>query len=60
VLEDLARTDDALPCYEHAIHADADLADAHWNLSLLYERAGRHRDALRHLAVYRKLTAKRR
>jgi tetratricopeptide (TPR) repeat protein len=56
VLEDLARSDDALPCYEHAIHADAELADAHWNLSLLYERGGRRQEAIRHLAIYRRLT----
>ena len=51
------RPDEALPCYESAVQHDAKLADAHWNLSLLYEKAGRHQDAIRHLAVYRRLTS---
>jgi tetratricopeptide (TPR) repeat protein len=55
VLEDADRAADALPCYQAAVRADASLADAHWNLSLLYERAGRRQEALRHLAIYRRL-----
>jgi len=31
------------------------LADAHYNLALLYERAGRKQDAVRHLAIFRRL-----
>ena len=56
VLEDGDRADDALPCYESAVRADDTLADAHWNLSLLYERRGRRQEAIRHLAIYRRLT----
>jgi tetratricopeptide (TPR) repeat protein len=56
VLEDAERSDDALPCYESAVRADDTLADAHWNLSLLYERRGRRQEAIRHLAIYRRLT----
>ncbi len=56
VLEDDERSDEALPCYEAAVRADDSLADAHWNLSLLYERAGRRQQAIRHLAIYRRLT----
>jgi tetratricopeptide (TPR) repeat protein len=56
VLEDADRSDDALPCYESAVRADDTLADAHWNLSLLYERRGRRQEAIRHLAIYRRLT----
>lgn len=56
VLEDAERADEALPCYEAAVRTDADLADAHWNLSLLYERSGRRREAIRHLAIYRRLS----
>jgi len=55
VLEDAERGDEALPCYEAAVRADDTLADAHWNLSLLYERAGRRHEAIRHLAIYRRL-----
>jgi hypothetical protein len=38
------------------VRADDTLADAHWNLSLLYERGGRRQEAIRHLAIYRRLT----
>jgi tetratricopeptide (TPR) repeat protein len=60
LLEDLARPDDAAAAYEQAVHAEPTLADAHYNLSLLHERAGRERDALRHLAIYRRLCPRRR
>ncbi len=56
VLEDADRSEDALPCYEAAVRSDDTLADAHWNLSLLYERGGRRQEAIRHLAIYRRLT----
>jgi tetratricopeptide (TPR) repeat protein len=59
VLEDRSRPDEALGCYERAVEADGELADAHWNLSLLYERAGRGQDALRHLTIYRRLISRR-
>src|SRR5262249_16717893 len=55
VLEDAERAAEALPCYEAAVQADETLADAHWNLSLLYEPAGRRHEAIRHLAIYRRL-----
>ena len=55
VLEDADRSGEALPCYEAAVQADDTLADAHWNLSLLYERGGRRQEAIRHLAMYRRL-----
>lgn len=57
VLEDRHDPDEALACYERAVEADKTLADAHWNLSLLYERAGRAEDALRHLTIYRRLVS---
>jgi DNA-binding transcriptional MerR regulator len=59
VLEDLARPDDAVGCYEHAVGADSNLADAHYNLALLYERSGREQEALKHLAIYRRLAPRR-
>jgi tetratricopeptide (TPR) repeat protein len=55
LLEDRGRPDEALPCYERAVRADPGLADAHYNLALLYERAGRKQDAVRHLAIFRRL-----
>jgi tetratricopeptide (TPR) repeat protein len=58
VLEDTNRADEALGCYEKAVKAEPELADAHWNLSLLYERGGRHRHAIRHLAIYKRLTTR--
>jgi tetratricopeptide (TPR) repeat protein len=60
LLEDRDRPADALACYEHAIEVAPDLADAHYNLALLYERTGRQREALRHLAIFRRLTPRRR
>jgi tetratricopeptide (TPR) repeat protein len=59
LLEDRDRPDEALPCYQNAVRADASLADAHYNLALLYERAGRHREAVRHLAIFRRLSPSR-
>jgi tetratricopeptide (TPR) repeat protein len=53
--EDTGRADEALAAYERAVRADPTLADAHYNLALLYERRGRRQDAVRHLAVYRRL-----
>jgi hypothetical protein len=35
------------------------MADAHFNLALLYEKLARPKDALRHMARYRALTAAR-
>jgi hypothetical protein len=36
---------------------DPRLADAHFNLSRLYEKAGKRAAALRHLGAYRRLTS---
>jgi tetratricopeptide (TPR) repeat protein len=59
LLEDRARPAEALPCYERAVRADPNLADAHYNLALLYERVGRKQDAVRHLAIFRRLAPNR-
>ncbi len=56
VLEDLGRPDDAIIAYEQTVGADPSCADAHYNLSRLYERAGKQVAALRHLRTYQKLT----
>lgn len=56
-LEDLGRTDDAIQAYAAAIELDPDNADAHYNLAGIYERRGDKQAALRHLKMYRALTA---
>jgi tetratricopeptide (TPR) repeat protein len=57
LLEDLDREEEAVKTYRHAIDLDGALADAHFNLARLHEKAGRRRDAIRHLTAYRRLTA---
>jgi len=56
-LEDLDRMEDAMAAYTSAIDLDPDNADAHYNLAGIYERRGDKQSALRHLKVYRALTA---
>ena len=57
LLEDLRRKAEAIEAYEAALRADPDLADGHYNLALLYEQAAQPKNALRHMARYRRLTA---
>lgn len=59
LLEDLDRHSEALVAYREALALDPQLADAHYNLALLYERSGRPKDALRHLLAYRRLSGER-
>lgn len=56
LLEDLGRKPEAADAYRGALRADPKLADAHYNLALLYDRCGQPKEALRHLAQYRRLT----
>jgi len=56
LLEDLERKAEAIRAYESALREDPNLADGHYNVALLYEEAGRDKDAIRHMARYRKLT----
>jgi tetratricopeptide (TPR) repeat protein len=58
LLEDLERRAEAAECYEAALRHDARMADCHYNLALLCEALERPRDAIRHMAQYRKLVAK--
>ncbi len=58
-LEDLKRRADAIKAYEAAIAAEPTLADAYFNLSRLYEAAGKRAAALRHLSRYRLLVRRR-
>ena len=53
--EDQQRPEEARQLYEAALKQDGALADAHYNLGLLHQTAGRARDALRHFSAYRKL-----
>jgi len=59
LLEDMNRRAAAVEAYTAALREDDSLADAHYNLALLYKQLGRPRDAIRHLALYRRLTQKR-
>jgi tetratricopeptide (TPR) repeat protein len=58
LLDDLNRRAEAVEAYEAALHADPAMADAHHNLALLYEALARPREAIRHMAQYRRLVAK--
>lgn len=55
-LEDLGHVPEAITAYERAVELDPDLADAHYNLSRLFEQVGRRDAAFRHLKAYRQLT----
>ena len=44
-----------IKAYERALRWDPDMASAHYNLSRLYEAQGRSKEALRHLADYKRL-----
>jgi tetratricopeptide (TPR) repeat protein len=58
LLEDMDRKPAAAGAYEQALRMDPTLADCHYNLALLYEALGKPREAIRHMAQYRKLTHK--
>ena len=55
LLDDMNRRTAAVEAYTAALREDPSLADAHYNLALLYRALGRPRDAIRHLADYRRL-----
>jgi tetratricopeptide (TPR) repeat protein len=59
LLEDLNRGADAMVAYRAALRFDPDFADCHYNLSLLYEKTAKPKDAIRHMARYRMLTGSR-
>ena len=56
-LEDVGRERAASEAYRAAILADPDFADAHYNLSRVYEGLGDRMSALRHLKSYRTLVS---
>jgi tetratricopeptide (TPR) repeat protein len=51
LLEDMGRIEQAIEVYQQATA----FADAHYNLSRLFELLGRHEQALAHLKTYRQL-----
>jgi tetratricopeptide (TPR) repeat protein len=55
LLEDLGREADAIAAYREALALDPQLADAHYNLARLHERARNPKASLRHLLAYRRL-----
>ena len=55
LLEDLGRESDAILAYREALAMDPRLADAHFNLARLYERARDPKASLRHLLAYRRM-----
>jgi tetratricopeptide (TPR) repeat protein len=57
LLDDLGRMSDAMEAYRAALGADPGFADCHFNLALLCERLGKPREAIQHMAAYRRLTA---
>ena len=55
LLEDLNREPDAIDAYREALALDPQMADAHFNLARLYERARDPKASLRHLLAYRRM-----
>ena len=57
LLDDMGRKSQAMDAYRAALRRDPRFADCHYNLGLLCRRLGKPRDAIQHLAAYRRLTA---
>jgi tetratricopeptide (TPR) repeat protein len=56
LLEDMGDVAQAERAYRAALSVDPDLADGHYNLALLCRQRGKPREAIRHMAEYRRLT----
>jgi tetratricopeptide (TPR) repeat protein len=56
LLEDSGREEEAMQAYRGALEIDSGLADAHFNLARLHERAGNRRESFRHLLAYKRAT----
>jgi tetratricopeptide (TPR) repeat protein len=59
LLADMERKPEAAAAYEAALRRSPGFADCHYNLALLCEELGKARDAIRHMAQYRRLTGRR-
>ena len=59
LLEDMQRKNEALEAYETALRGNPRLADCHYNLALLCEELKKPKQAIRHMAQYRRLVEKR-
>lgn len=57
LLDDMRRKAEAMQAYEAALHGDPTMADCHYNLALLFKDLQKPKDAIRHMAQYRRLTA---
>jgi tetratricopeptide (TPR) repeat protein len=57
LLDDMDRKVEAMAAYQLALRGDPTMADCHYNLALLYEELERPKDAIRHMAQYRRLVA---
>ncbi|HJV28181.1 MAG TPA: tetratricopeptide repeat protein [Aromatoleum sp.] len=55
LLDDMDRKHEAMEAYQTALRGDPRLADCHYNLALLCEQFRKPREAIRHMAQYRRL-----
>lgn len=55
LLDDMQRKTEAKDAYEAALRGDPGLADCHYNLALLCNELDKPREAIRHMAQYRRL-----
>jgi tetratricopeptide (TPR) repeat protein len=55
LLDDMDRTNAATEAYEAALRGNPNLADCHYNLALLCEDLKKPKEAIRHMAQYRRL-----
>jgi tetratricopeptide (TPR) repeat protein len=56
LLEDMGNASEAERAYRAAVNVDPEMADGHYNLALLCRTLGKPREAIRHMAEYRRLT----
>ena len=59
LLVDMERKKEAVEVYQAALRGNPGFADCHYNLALVCEELQMPRDAIRHMAQYRRLTGSR-
>ena len=59
LLDDMEQKPAAIEAYEAALREDPRMADCHYNMALLCEELERPREAIRHMAQYRRLVGTR-